>query len=165
MLLAADQALKTSGIAIFDEEDLVVCGSWTIPSKEKELSNRINQFLLFIESFCKIYPIDKIVFEDTQQQFNITTFKHLNYLEGNLEYWCYQNGYDYDIMAPSHWRKVLSDKYNIKFGRKRAEQKQVAMDLLSKIYNIKDVSSDSADAVCIGLANIIESKSNESAFI
>ena len=61
---------------------------------------------------------------------------------------------DYDIVAPSHWRSVLGGSW----GRKRDEQKQHAIEYVKDVLD-KDVSSDEADALCIGLSFIKEDNS------
>ena len=69
----------------------------------------------------------------------------------------------YTILAPSHWRSILKDKYGQGFGRARAEQKKVAQELVEKECGVS-ATSDEADAICIGLAGIIEYNKNRSAF-
>ena len=59
----------------------------------------------------------------------------------------------YCILAPSHWRKVLGGG----FGRTRAEQKEHSIAIVKERFGI-DVDSDTADAICIGLAYLEESK-------
>lgn len=66
-------------------------------------------------------------------------------------------------MPPSHWRKVLKDKYKVSFGKARAEQKKAAQDLVRQQLNI-EATEDECDAICIGLAGIQEKRRNESAF-
>jgi len=62
-------------------------------------------------------------------------------------------------MAPSHWRSIL----DYSFGRKREEQKKAAMNLVKEKCGLS-VSSDEADAICIGLAYLQETSKNKSAF-
>ena len=67
------------------------------------------------------------------------------------------------VLAPSHWRSILKSQFGIGFGRSRAEQKKSARGFVKDHYNI-DVSEDEADAICIGIAGIIEKNSKKSAF-
>ena len=67
------------------------------------------------------------------------------------------------VLAPSHWRSILKSPFGIGFGRSRAEQKKSARGFVKDHYNI-DVSEDEADAICIGIAGIIEKNSKKSAF-
>jgi Holliday junction resolvasome RuvABC endonuclease subunit len=66
-------------------------------------------------------------------------------------------------LAPSHWRSIIKDKHGIKFGRSRAEQKQKAQDFVKEFFN-KEVTEDEADAICLGLAGVLEDEKNRSAF-
>ena len=94
-----------------------------------------------------------------QQAGNVLTYKHLAYVQAAILMWCDFNQIPYEIYAASHWRKVLGGK----FGRKREEQKQHALDLV-KDYCGQEVTSDEADAICIGLAAIRERKENTVGF-
>ena len=62
-------------------------------------------------------------------------------------------------MSPSHWRKVLGGN----FGRKREEQKAAAIQYVKEKCGL-EVTSDEADAICIGYAYLLESKKSQSAF-
>ena len=92
-----------------------------------------------------------VVFEDVQNQQNENTYKKLSRVQGAIIAWCEIQGVDYDIVAPSHWRSVLGGSW----GRKRDEQKQHAIEYVKDVLD-KDVSSDEADALCIGLSFIKE---------
>ena len=71
---------------------------------------------------------------------------------------------EHTVLAPSHWRSILKSHYGlVGFGRSRAEQKKSARGFVKDHYNI-DVSEDEADAICIGIAGIIEKNSKKSAF-
>lgn len=101
-----------------------------------------------------------MVFEDIQLQMgNVETYKKLAYVQAITMYWCEKQGIEYHVMSPSHWRKILKDEYDIVWGRKRAEQKQAALNFVENKYG-KDpnITSDSADAICIGLTYQIEHK-------
>ena len=94
---------------------------------------------------------------------NVKTYKTLAYIQAMILYWTEKNDIDIICLSPSHWRSVLKDKYNITWGRKRVEQKQAAIDFIQEQYK-KEVSSDAADAICIGCTANIELKKEESAF-
>jgi hypothetical protein len=66
-------------------------------------------------------------------------------------------------LTPSHWRSILKDHYKINFGKTRAEQKKNSIQFVKDIFN-EDVTEDEADAICIGLAGIIEDEKHKSAF-
>lgn len=102
---------------------------------------------------------DYVAFEDIQNQANNETYKKLAYCQSAIYLWCYFNDIHCSTLGPSHWRSVLGGN----FGRKREEQKKAAIEYVRRACN-KEVSSDEADAICIGLAYLKESKKNQSAF-
>jgi Holliday junction resolvasome RuvABC endonuclease subunit len=156
--LSLDQALKVSGWAIFDNTKLIAHGTFTIPSN-KPIEQRLN---MMMKNLCELeneYDFDMIFFEDIQNQNNNETFKKLAYTQAAILIWCYSVEKPYDILSPSHWRKIIKDKCGKSFGRARTEQKQNAIDFVKEHYN-EDVDSDTADAICIGYAAISELKNN-----
>ena len=159
IVLALDQALKVTGYAVFQKDKLIKNGTFQIPA-HKSMSQRLLNIVDNLNKIYADYEFDKIYFEDIQlQAANALTFKHLAYVQATIIMWCGFNNIDYEILPASHWRKILGGK----FGRKREEQKQHAVELVKYWYNI-DVSSDEADAICLGRAGIQESKQNEVAF-
>ena len=162
--LALDQALQTTGWAIFEEKELIDYGSFTIPAHES-IDKRLFLFLNKLSKINKDYNFEfsKVFFEDIQYQQNAETFKKLAYVQAVILKYCYYNGCSFEILSPSHWRRILKDKYDYSFGRSRKEQKEKAISFVKDNYNI-EVSSDIADAICIGIAGIIEENKNKSAF-
>lgn len=158
MLLSIDQALKMTGYSVFDNKEFVECNHFSVPPKEGELPQRLDLILLHLEEICSRYPIDRLALEDTQQQYNVETFRKLNYLEGIIEYWACFSDLKYVIMSPSHWRKVISDNYGVKFGRKRADQKKASRDFAIQQTGNNDITEDEADSYCIGVAAIINNE-------
>lgn len=157
--LALDQALNVSGWAVFEDGTLVAADTFTI-SKTAPMNKRLLGMYKNLTDLYYKYEFEKIYFEDIQLQAgNALTYKHLAYAQAAVILWCAHMDMDYDIFAPSHWRKVLGGG----FGRKRAEQKRYAIQLVQKWYNI-EVSSDIADAICIGRAAIQESREKKVAF-
>ena len=73
--------------------------------------------------------------------------------------WCNINNKIYMVYAPSSWRNLCGGGY----GRKREEQKQVAINNVKKWYDI-DADSDVCDAINIGRAALIDLGRNKSAF-
>lgn len=94
---------------------------------------------------------------------NVETYKKLAYVQAMILFWCEKHEKNLYCLSPSHWRKILKDKYGMSWGRKRAEQKQTAIDFIQEHYK-KEVDSDTADAICIGCAANIEINKTESAF-
>lgn len=181
MILSLDPALNVSGFAIIDEWDNVrpYVKSWgTFQTNPKDkLSDRLDAILKQIETLVDVYKIDKIAFEDVQEQHkNVLTYRRLVSVSTMIEYWCDFTKILWVRMPPSRWRKHITDKTGEKFGRKRVEQKATSVRLaeqyLKSQFNSRDmkedVTEDAADAIMIGLAAIygyeFEDKYIESVF-
>ena len=139
-ILALDQALGTTGWAVFDNKTLIAANSFSV-SKTAPMDRRLLDIYKNLTELYYQYEFKKIYFEDIQ----------LAYAQAAIILWCGHMNIDWSISAPSHWRKILGGS----FGRKRAEQKRHAIELVQKWYNI-EVPSDIADAICIGKAAIQE---------
>ena len=162
-LLALDQASRITGVAIFDDDKLVKYGTFEIKSNQ-ELGKRLTQFLENLDKLYAAYNFDAIAYEDIQLQMgNVETYKKLAYIQAMILFWCEKHEKNLYCLSPSHWRKILKDKYGMSWGRKRVEQKQTAIDFIQEHYK-KEVDSDTADAICIGCAANIEINKNKSAF-
>lgn len=162
-LLALDQASRVTGVAIFDDDKLVKYGTFEIKSNQ-ELGKRLTYFLENLDKLYATYHFDAVAYEDIQLQMgNVETYKKLAYIQAMILFWCEKHEKNLYCLSPSHWRKVLKDKYGMSWGRKRAEQKQTAIDFIQEHYK-KEVDSDTADAICIGCAANIEINKTESAF-
>lgn len=162
-LLALDQASRVTGVAIFDDDKLVKYGTFEIKSNQ-ELGKRLTQFLENLDKLYAAYHFDAVAYEDIQLQMgNVETYKKLAYIQAMILFWCEKHEKNLYCLSPSHWRKILKDKYGMSWGRKRAEQKQTAIDFIQEHYK-KEVDSDTADAICIGCAANIEINKTKSAF-
>ena len=162
-LLALDQASRVTGVAIFDNNKLVKYGTFEIKSNQ-ELGKRLTQFLENLDKLYAAYHFDAVAYEDIQLQMgNVETYKKLAYIQAMILFWCEKHEKNLYCLSPSHWRKILKDKYGMSWGRKRVEQKQTAIDFIQEHYK-KEVDSDTADAICIGCAANIEINKNKSAF-
>ena len=162
-LLALDQASRVTGVAIFDDDKLVKYGTFEIKSNQ-ELGKRLTQFLENLDKLYAAYHFDAVAYEDIQLQMgNVETYKKLAYIQAMILFWCEKHEKNLYCLSPSHWRKILKDKYGMSWGRKRVEQKQTAIDFIQEHYE-KEVDSDTADAICIGCAANIEINKNKSAF-
>jgi Holliday junction resolvasome RuvABC endonuclease subunit len=162
-LLALDQASRVTGVAIFDDDKLIKYGIFEIKSNQ-ELGKRLTQFLENLDKLYAAYHFDAVAYEDIQLQMgNVETYKKLAYIQAMILFWCEKHEKNLYCLSPSHWRKVLKDKYGMSWGRKRVEQKQTAIDFIQEHYE-KEVDSDTADAICIGCAANIEINKTESAF-
>ena len=154
--LSLDQSLASTGWAVFTDSELVDFGVFQVP-KTKPMDVRLMQIQKEVSDLYARFEFEEVFFEDIQMQAgNALTYKHLAYVQAALMLWCGNMDIDYDILAPSHWRKVLGGS----FGRKRAEH---AIELVKDWYD-REVTTDEADAICLGRAGILEKNSHKVAF-
>lgn len=158
MILALDQALETSGYSVFEHGELINYGSFIVSPKQ-DIQKRLVSFAENLSDLKVRYDFDKLYFEGIQYQNNAETHKKLAYVQATILLWCHENNVSYEILAPSEWRHILGGN----FGKTRKEQKAYAIDYVKSSFNY-EVSSDEADAICIGCAavNLLEKEgSNE----
>ena len=155
-ILALDQASRTSGYAIFENDELIDCGTFTLA--QDNVGERLVKLREQIINFIKDNQIDIVLFEDIQLQSGmagVTTYKVLAEVFGVIQELLTEIGIKYEIVHSQTWKSIL----NIK-GKARAEQKRHAQEYVLNTFN-KKVPQDAADAICIGASYI---KNNESAF-
>ena len=162
--LAIDNALATSGWALYEDNNLIKYGKFTTKASNP-IEERLAKIVDWLDFMYHEYKFDKILFEDCQQQSNrnVQTFHKLSMVKAMILYWCGVIKIPYICNSPSHWRKILSDKYGIQWGRNRGSQKLAAQHFVEENLNIK-ATEDECDAICLGLAGIIENESQRSAF-
>lgn len=159
IVISLDQAMKTTGWCVFENKKIVDCGTFKVIEKA-DIGQRLVEFMSKISDLYNKYHFDHLVFEDIQQQHgDVSTYKKLAYVQSAIYIWCYEHNINCTVYAPSSWRKITGGNY----GKKRDEQKKVAIDNVLKWYNI-EVDSDTADAICIGKAFFEEDKNKKSAF-
>lgn len=160
--LALDQAARTTGYAIYEGDKLIQYGKFNL-SPSKPIEQRLQTIIQKLTEIANDYDIQEVFFEDIQYQNNIKTYKILAYIQAAILIWCYNNNYKFAILTPSHWRKIIANDYGLKFSRTRTEQKNEAIQFCKEYMSV-DVSSDEADAICLGKAALIEKNKNKSAF-
>jgi len=162
--LAIDNALVTSGWALFEDDNLIKYDKFKTSSTDP-IEERLGQIIDWLDFMYHEYKFDKILFEDCQQQSNrnVQTFHKLSMVKAMILYWCGVIKMPYQCSSPSHWRSILKDKYNISWGRNRGSQKLAAQEFVKEHFNIK-ATEDECDAICLGLAGIIENEKPKSAF-
>ena len=151
-LLALDQASRVSGWAIFDNQDLIDSGTFTL--KSDDIGERLVQYRQYLTNLTDKYEIDEVAFEDIQMQGqvnNVQTFKVLAEVFGVTQEYLAEQNYFYHIVSSNTWKSKLQIK-----GRTRPEQKKNAQAYVLEHYN-KKVSQDESDAICIG-ASIVGDK-------
>ena len=145
-LLALDQASRTSGYAIFEDDKLIDFGIFTYD--DTDIGVRLHKIRNKVDSLICDNNIDKVVFEDIQLQGNVAnnvqTFKTLAEVFGIIYELVTALGIDHEAVLSSSWKSTL----NIK-GRTRPEQKKNAQIWVMNTYGVKR-SQDASDAICIG---------------
>lgn len=155
-ILALDQASRTSGFAVFQEDQLVASGTFTY--EDDDFSLRLVKIRNKVISLIEQYNINKILLEDIQlqgQTNNVETYRKLAEVRGVLSELACEMNIPHEIIHSQTWKSGLDIK-----GRDRATQKRNAQTFVAATYN-KKVSQDESDAICIGTHYI---KSNKSAF-
>lgn len=160
--LGIDQALKTTGWALFEEGSLVEHGAFTIDAS-MPIGERLGQFWKNLSGLLNEYEFEYLFFEDIQRQQNMETYKKLAYVQAAVLMWCHYNSVSCTSLAPSHWRRIIKENYRIEFGRVRAEQKKAAQNFIKEIFNVS-ATEDECDAICLTLAGLKERNEKTSAF-
>lgn len=155
-ILALDQASRTSGFAVFQEDQLIASGTFTYDDDNFAL--RLVKIRNKVISLIEQYKINKILLEDIQlqgQTNNVETYRKLAEVRGVLSELACEMKIPHEIIHSQTWKSTLDIK-----GRDRATQKRNAQAFVTTAYG-KKVSQDESDAICIGSHYI---KSNKSAF-
>lgn len=153
-LLALDQASKVTGWAIFEDGELKSYGKISLDDPNTDI--RLVQLRQGIQTLVADYNIDEVIFEDIQQQNNVTnnvqTFKVLAEVYGVVSELLQEIQIPHSTVLAASWKSTLGIK-----GRTRAEQKKNAQLYVEQNYGIH-VIQDIADAVCIGTQHIKKNK-------
>ena len=158
-LLALDQASRTTGYAVFEDDQLVKSGTFTLRSDD--IGERLVDYRKHIEKLIIDNDVDEIAFEDIQMQSqvnNVQTFKVLAEIFGVTQEYLAEQEHSYHIVSSNTWKSKL----NIK-GRTRTEQKKNAQAYVLEHFN-KKVSQDESDAICIGASIVLDNKKKKADF-
>ena len=147
--LALDQASKTTGYSIFDNDKLVKYGSFTVHHDDD-----IERFALmkaWLVSMINNWHPDHIGIEGIQYQaegeglkMGVTVFQTLARLQGILMLTCHEAKIPYTVCPTNTWRHTCGVK-----GKTRSDKKR-SMQLLAKQWYDITVTDDEADAIGIG---------------
>ena len=155
-ILALDQATRTTGWSVFQEDQLIASGTFTF--EDDDFALRLVKIRNKVISLTEQYGINKILLEDIQlqgQSNNVESYRQLADVRGVLCELAREMNIPHEIIHSQTWKSVLDIK-----GRDRATQKRNAQAFVLATYG-KKVSQDESDSICIGSAYI---KSNKSAF-
>lgn len=156
-ILALDQASRTSGYAVFCDDQLIDSGKFTF--EDADIARRLMKIRNKVEELINEFCIEKIILEDIQCQGNVVnnleTFKILAEVIGVLTELAAEKNLPYELVYSTVWKSTLQIK-----GRTRPEQKKNAQQYVLDTYG-KKVTQDESDAICIGAHY---TKKNMSAF-
>lgn len=145
-ILALDQASRTTGWAVFDDNTLLEYGKFTV--SEDDIGERLYSIKDHVQKLISKYKINEIVFEDIQLQNNVInnvqTFKVLAEVFGILEELFTELKIPHSAVLASSWKSTLGIK-----GKTRPEQKKNAQLYVEQTYKAK-ATQDESDAICIG---------------
>lgn len=145
-ILALDQASRTSGYAVFCDDQLIDSGKFTY--EDADLAERLVKIRKKVETLIDYFHIEKIILEDIQLQnnvgSNVVTYKALAEVIGVLTELAAEKKLPYELVPSTVWKSTLQIK-----GRTRPEQKKNAQQYVLNTYG-KKVTQDESDAICIG---------------
>lgn len=158
--LALDLSTKSSGWAVFDDEELVDYGCITASSND--LIKRIQKIIYGLDNVLEKYKVDKIVVEEVRPETgvqNIKTHRALMWLQGAVAIFVHEKfgKLDIEYLYPSQWRKICGIKTGS--GVRRTSLKPKDIEFVKNKYNIT-VNDDIADAIGIGYASAMIDKFN-----
>ena len=151
-ILAIDPSSKSTGIAVFSDQELIHYECITAGSAN--LFKRINKMVEGIENILKTYSIEKVVMEEVipdDVKGNNTVFKALIYLQGFIVAKLDEYKLKPVFFVSSEWRK----KCGIHTGRgvMRESLKPKDQAFVKSQFGLT-VNDDIADAICIGFAAV-----------
>ena len=151
-LLALDCSTKATGVAIFEDQQLL--GHSVINASSTDLFKRIRKMVDTIDQLVAELKIDHIIMEEVipDHQKNTNTFKALMYLQAAIAMMLHDKhpSATLELVYPGSWRSVCG----IKTGRGvlRETLKQADIRFANDTYHLNVSSDDEADAICIGHA-------------
>ena len=152
--LAIDASTKSSGIAIFQNKELL--GATCITASSSDLIKRIHKMVDTIDNIVKESNIDKIVMEEVipDHTKNTNTFKALMWLQASIIIMLHDKypKIEVTLVYPGSWRSQCG----IKVGRgiKRESLKEADIHRANELFNLNTKSDDIADACLIGAAHV-----------
>lgn len=154
IIISLDESTKSTGFAIFKNDDLINYGA--IQENSKDVLERVNDILDKINSMIDEYKPNIVIVENVQITMSAPTAKALMGLQFAIELMCHRKNIECTSVRTAHWRKVLGLSNSPKF--KRADKKKEAMEYVKNKYNIDEKIDDVTDAICIGESYIKENK-------
>lgn len=160
--MSIDASTTSTGIAIFENNKLIKYQCITEDSNKNVLTRILKMTSKIRKIYIQFQP-DQIIMEEVLPEdvkHNQKVFKALIYLQASIILMFYEFKKPVELIVASHWRKICGIKTGSKI--KREQLKIASQKLVKNIFKI-DVNNDISDAICIGIAYIIQNK-QKSAF-
>lgn len=149
-VLALDASTKSTGIAIFDNKELL--GKACITASSTDLFNRIHKMVDKIDALIGEVGIEKVVMEEVipDHQKNTQTFKALIWLQAAIMMMLHDKHpkVTVELIYPGSWRSQAG----IRTGRgvKRETLKEADIRRAQEVFGTQQLNDDEADAILIG---------------
>ena len=160
--MSIDASTTSTGIAIFENNKLIKYQCITEDSNKNVLTRILKMTSKIRKIYIQFQP-DQIIMEEVLPEdvkHNQKVFKALIYLQASIILMFYEFKKPVELIVASHWRKICGIKTGSKI--KREQLKIASQKLVKNIFKI-DINNDISDAICIGIAYIIQNK-QKSAF-
>lgn len=154
IILALDQASKTSGYAVFIDNKLSSFGKFTY--EDVDIDAKLVKIRNKVQELINTYHPTEILYEDIQLQESsgVTTYKVLAEVIGVLSELFSELDIKHQLVHSQTWKSTLGIK-----GKNRTEQKRNAQKYV--LEHFKDLdhkpTQDECDAICIGAHYIAQS--------
>lgn len=146
VLLALDQASKTTGWAVYIDGKLHAWDKFTF--EDEDFGKRLVKIRNRVIEIIQQYEVNEAAIEDIQLQNsvgnNVVTYRALAEVRGVLEELFTELKIPYKVVFSGTWKSALGIK-----GARSAEQKRAAQAYVLETHNIKAIQ-DTCDAICIG---------------
>lgn len=144
-IIAFDQSTKATGWAVLkkDTAEIIEYGVLTPKGETNDrIIQTVKQCLWLVEEF----EVTFVFIEGVQYQRNAQVLEILAKLSGTLEIMLIEKGYFVNVVKASEWRSRVGVK-----GRKRADVKKEAIQLVKELYNI-EATEDECEAILFARA-------------
>ena len=144
-IIAFDQSTTATGWAVLDKETAEIV-KFGVLKPEGETNDRIRQTIKHCLWLVEEYQVTFVFIEGIYSELNKKVFAILAKLAGSLEIMLEEKGYIVNVVSANEWRKRVGIK-----GRKRADVKKEAIELVHTLYGIK-ASEDECEAILFSRA-------------
>ena len=154
--LAIDASSKSTGVAIFQDSKLIhyECITATSSDTYKRIETMVQKLRQLYDQYQPVNIImEQVLPQDVKHNQNV--YKTLIYLQAAIVLELHKSNAKIDFSTASHWRSVCGIRTGA--GIKRDTLKAASQSLVKSVYNI-DVNDDISDAICLGMAYIIQHK-------